>query len=469
MSDPDPDAQPSTSLESSLSTAMRARSERVAAMPDRADLHRREHSYRRRRSATRAALATATVAVIAVGISGLVASLDRSDTTESPANVPSSTALSAPAATSELDDENWFLTDTTQVYERTRSDGTDIIVRTADRPFADFVDVQWTAPTGSAEMCFGDSAVLFGFDVGDELSWTARGRSFIQAETPIGVITSTRDLQQPGSIDGFLHLLRTPDGTASVVVTAHGGEVADRAPAMNGYAVIDVMDSDVFGDGGELRWPRIDALGPDGAVIGSATLDEARVGLDTTPAECMPPPRPPQPLPPPGDQPANPTAAEESIRSRHALLVDRSIDGADKPDDLLTDDTGVSEALAQVDAGQYAASAAGAAYRIDDLVFVAPDHAWFRYTIDAPTGLFDNRFGQAFLVDGSWQITRDTICNDLALAGGTCEPAPDYEEPPTDPDWIAAIEEWQNTAGRYYLAAFSQDLPSLPCKEPLRC
>lgn len=466
----DPDAPGGNTVESSLTQALRARTERVDAGPDRRDLHRRERRYRQRRSATRAALGAATVAVVVVGIAGLVANTNRTGTSKSPTN-PST----APAATANVDtfppseeDTDWFLSDSVPVYERARLDGTSILVRTVDRPFADFADVEWSAPTGSAELCFGERTVLFGFEVGDEVRWTARGR-FAQSETPVSAIASTRDLQAPSSMSRTVILLRVPSASASVVVTAHDGEETDRAPVVDQYAVIEFFDEKYLDDTGTPQYPTITTLDTEGAALHRVTFEAITFGTDDTPTECMPPPPPPQPLPPPGDQPLDPVTAEESIRARHALLVDRSIAQDDKPDDLLTDNTGVSEALEQVNAGGYAASAAGATYSIDDVVFVAPDHAWFRYAINTPTGLFDNRFGQAWLIDGSWRITRGTICNDLILASGRCEPEWDYEVPPEDPEWLEAIAEWQNTASRYYLPSFSEDLVSPRCREPLQC
>ena len=57
---------------------------------------------------------------------------------------------------------------------------------------------------------------------------------------------------------------------------------------------------------------------------------------------------------------------------------------------------------------------------IAELVFTAPDEAWFRYSIDTPGNDFDNRYGIAVAVDGVWKITRSTVCQDLSLAGGDC-------------------------------------------------
>jgi hypothetical protein len=88
--------------------------------------------------------------------------------------------------------------------------------------------------------------------------------------------------------------------------------------------------------------------------------------------------------------------------------------------DLIDDPTGVAEARQQVQDGDFAEDAAGASATIDELVFTAPDEAWFRYSIDTPGNDFDNRYGIAVLVDGVWKITRSTVCQDLSLAGGDC-------------------------------------------------
>ena len=94
-------------------------------------------------------------------------------------------------------------------------------------------------------------------------------------------------------------------------------------------------------------------------------------------------------------------------------------DGVERSD-FIDDPTGVAEAREQVQAGGYADDAASAQARIDELVFTAPDEAWFRYSIDTPGNDFDNRYGIAVAIDGVWKITRATVCQDLSLAGGDC-------------------------------------------------
>jgi len=131
---------------------------------------------------------------------------------------------------------------------------------------------------------------------------------------------------------------------------------------------------------------------------------------------CTPPP---PPLPEAGEQPADPAAAEAEVRALMATLYG-IVGSADVRSDLIDDPTGVAEAREQVEAGGYAEDAAGAVATVDELVFTAPDEAWFRYSIDTPGIDLYDRYGIAVVVDGVWKITRDTVCQDLSAAGGDC-------------------------------------------------
>lgn len=141
---------------------------------------------------------------------------------------------------------------------------------------------------------------------------------------------------------------------------------------------------------------------------------------------CVPPP---PALPEAGEQPADPAAERAAIEERFALLWDRSIDSADKPS-LLDDDTGVDEALDALAEGAYAQTAATAVLEIDELVFTAPDRAWFRYSIDTDVSFFADRYGVAKLTGDGWIFPRAVVCQDLSLAGVNCEPASEAIYPP---------------------------------------
>ena len=142
-------------------------------------------------------------------------------------------------------------------------------------------------------------------------------------------------------------------------------------------------------------------------------------------AGCQPPP--PE-LPPPGEQPDDPAAAEQAVRDVFDLLWDRDIPLDEKV--VLDDDTGVADAIDQVDAGGFGDAAQTAVHRLTEVVFVSPDEAWFTYDLETTVTDFTNRFGIAYRIDGVWVISRAVICQDLALGGGQCFPFVDQIYPP---------------------------------------
>jgi hypothetical protein len=148
-------------------------------------------------------------------------------------------------------------------------------------------------------------------------------------------------------------------------------------------------------------------------------------------------------------QPADPAAAAAQIRQRHALLADRSVPADLRLADLLDDDTGVQAAIASLDDSPSREAAASATFAIDELVFTTPAEAWFRYTITTPSSTYGDRFGNAVFNGHVWQITRATICQDLALALSPCVPDPPMVEPPSTPEWEAAWQEWISSAMLY--------------------
>jgi hypothetical protein len=155
--------------------------------------------------------------------------------------------------------------------------------------------------------------------------------------------------------------------------------------------------------------------------------DFAQMGDATWQQECNPPP---PALPPAGEQPADAAAAEQTVRDRFDLLWDASTPREDKPDDLLDDWTGVTEASAAVFDGGFAEAAKSAEHIVTGFVFASPTVAWFMYDIRTINGNFTNRFGYATLIDGSWRLSRDVICQDLALAGAQCLPSSNTIQPP---------------------------------------
>ena len=224
-----------------------------------------------------------------------------------------------------------------------------------------------------------------------------------------------------------------PDATNVRVVFADGS--TDEVAPVGGIAalVAAAPPSTLVDEGGSTYWiepsPAFEVTFEGGAA--PVVIDSEGVGDWDDPefrASCTPPP---PALPEAGEQPADPTAAEAEIRALMASLY--GADGEDVDRSALLDDaTGVAEAREQVQAGGYAQDAANARATIDELVFTAPEEAWFRYSIDTPGNDFDARYGIAVTVDGVWKITRSTVCQDLMLAGGDCGGGWESIYPPGD-------------------------------------
>ena len=269
-----------------------------------------------------------------------------------------------------------------------RAAGEDFVVRLSTQSYVTVFGLSWFASTGSAEECLGNHAMFFGVP-GHVGFW---GSSWVSSPWFDETIP-----------------------TQAVVLLSSMSAAENTNPATT-YLVV-------------------------------RTRDDASAA--TIPAGCSPGDPPPRPLPEHGAQPADSDAAATQIRQRHALLVDRSVPFDQKPADLLDDDTGVHDAIATLDAGQYSEVAASATYSLDELVFTQPDEAWFRYTITTTTTTYGDRFGTAVFDGKVWQITRATICQDLALALAPCQPTPPAIEPPSTPEWEAVSREWMSRANLY--------------------
>ncbi|HQV57077.1 MAG TPA: hypothetical protein PKV27_03625 [Ilumatobacteraceae bacterium] len=187
----------------------------------------------------------------------------------------------------------------------------------------------------------------------------------------------------------------------------------DSASVQNGYVILIVAsegaaDGVVSFDGGDHQ----------PADLASATA----AGSDPS---CQPPP---PALPAPGEQPSDPAAAEAAVRDVAARVFDGKPDLANEFDDV----TGLQDAIDKVQAGQYASAASEGRMEINGIVFTSPTEAWIRYDLQTGNGTFPNHFGKALLIDGAWKLTRQTLCQELALASVQCVPSAGGSiQPPT--------------------------------------
>lgn len=400
------------------------------------------------------------VAVVAAGLVGVAYLVDvraNSGSSTSPAGValgsatlpdpPTDTAPAAslpPAAAPATTDPAIglpaeFLDHSTEVYRRSLTDR-DVVVRRGDLSWADFFDLEWRAPTGSADLCMGDHALIVGTEMADEESmrpiWTAI-EVFDDFEGELAV-----EMDQFG-----LAVVRTSGSADEVAIVADGIE-HDRTGFVNSLAVLDVAAIWAVPSG---PTELVVVTFSDG-VPGDPIPFAPEYGRPTEEyqQECTPGPAPMLPLPPAGEQPLDPLAAEAQILDAYARALDRSVLLPDEDPPSVDDFIGIPEAAAEVDAGAMADVAATAEHTVDELVFTAPDEAWFRYTITTSIGVATGQYGIARFNGQVWQITRDTLCQDLARAGGTCEPASGQNQPPIPAGWSQVIAEYDQLSSLYW-------------------
>ena len=446
------------SFEDEVEQKLADRARRIDAVPDAAWVQAeagRRHVARRRRT-----VALSAVVVIAVGLAGVVyVANGRPDRVSSTAEIPTSTDATAStdrppetlpavaaAGSSDVDpaaDAAWPLLERTtrEIYRRTLADR-EIVVRRSDLSWPELFDLEWRAPTGSAELCMGDYA-LFVSDLttpmSPETTWS-----------PVEVFDEFEG-EVAADMSQLVAVVRTT-GTANEVAIVESGVEYDRAAFVDGLAVLDMTDI----------WSRVSDQ-PELVLITSGVAAEP---IPLAPAygrateefrqECQPGPPPTLPLPPAGEQPLDPVAAEAQILDAYARALDRTVVLPDEDPPSVDDITGIPEAAAEVDAGEMAEVAATAEHDVEELVFTAPDEAWFRYTITTTAGTFTGQYGIARFNGAVWQITRDTICQDLQRAGGTCVPASGQNVPPEPVGWSEVLADYERSAQLY------QSLESLP-------
>ncbi|MEP4593364.1 MAG: hypothetical protein ABJ381_16385, partial [Ilumatobacter sp.] len=223
-----------------------------------------------------------------------------------------------------------------------------------------------------------------------------------------------------GTADANPHrvvFVQAPASVGNVTVTFGDGASDSTAP-VDGVAILAVPGAGPSTDTGD-GW-----VGPptdfdvvfDDSAAEDVVVDGSRTGYNDPEYQqsCSPPP---PALPEPGEQPADPAADEATIVD---LMVTIYGDDDGGNEARIDDPTGVAEAREQVREGGFEEAAANAEAIVEELVFTSPTDAWFRYRIETTTGIFPERFGIAVNVDGTWKITRATICQDLSLAGGNC-------------------------------------------------
>jgi hypothetical protein len=149
-----------------------------------------------------------------------------------------------------------------------------------------------------------------------------------------------------------------------------------------------------------------------------------RLPPDTSPATSEQPPVPVEELlvlPEAGEQPADPVAAEEQVRTAYVTLFDAARPREERARFVERPDVWVpaNQSLAE---GQYGQAVRDQRAEVDHIVFTSPTHAAVRFRLVASSELVpqDHRIGDAVLVDGRWLVAIGTPCDLIAMAGISC-------------------------------------------------
>lgn len=330
------------------------------------------------------------------------------------------------------------------LYRRTAPDGTELDVR--GNRFA--AGTAWSGPPWwtPPAWCFPAGDLYVG----------------VRAGVGVGQLTTARYAEvRPGSLVADATVVGGPEGAprwvaavqvstevVAVQVTFPDGRT-ERAAPIGGVAVVaapvrDGFDVDALAvpwgvDVGRSGGPtqpddelRVEARDESDRVVASAVSPWFGTrGAATRPAGSPPLPdaepacTAPTVLPAPGpEQPADPTASRLAIEAAWAqALTPGAAPAAENP--AIDDPRGVEDARRELLDGPLDAEVlASVRIRVADVVFADPSTAYVRYevVVDAYGSSLGERFGEARYVDGTWKVTRRTVCALLAEGGGTCEP-----------------------------------------------
>jgi hypothetical protein len=143
----------------------------------------------------------------------------------------------------------------------------------------------------------------------------------------------------------------------------------------------------------------------------------------------------------------DPAAARREItRVFEAFAALSTVQDVEANLDLIDDPRGVVEAARQAQSN-FPYEVSHDVNRVTDIQFSSATEAEVTYDILIDRGPnFLGRTGRAVFQDGAWRVTRETVCGNLALAGGTCGPI--SRGAPEDPAAAneAIVDTWEAAA-----------------------
>ncbi len=225
----------------------------------------------------------------------------------------------------------------------------------------------------------------------------------------VGAVMSPVVLGQAEGSPAIGWAVHTKDPAALVKATWSDGFTDQMAP-QGGWAV--VMHN------GTTSNATIDVRDSGGNTLKTFTVDPNTYAQP--PAECTPPPPAPPALPPAGaEQPDDPTAAKAAVTNTYQTVFTHGTD-ATLNASLIEDSDSIKDALATTKAN-FPQAVDTVTVKVGDIVFTSKTEAALYFELDYTGGaMFGQQIGYAKLIDGTWKVSRDTMCTVLSWGGGQC-------------------------------------------------
>ena len=125
-------------------------------------------------------------------------------------------------------------------------------------------------------------------------------------------------------------------------------------------------------------------------------------------------------LPPAGDPPADPTGSRDAVVAAFTQAWNGAL-SVDERRAAMQDAQVLTPELDQARAGNESSIAMMDA-TIEDVTFVAPDHAAVVFHIDIGPSRYPSQLGYALLEGDAWKVSRETVCGVLTIAAVSCPP-----------------------------------------------
>ena len=225
----------------------------------------------------------------------------------------------------------------------------------------------------------------------------------------------------------WVAVVQAPKDAAKVRATFPGGatdemEPVDGVAVLVGAADIAPDDSAYYNETAQLE--AFDgsggSLGTGKASYGGYSMGAYAISVEPGANDCVAP----QELPAPGpEQPADVAAARQAVTDAFLLAHGAHDESQDQQMAAIDDPTDFPTYWNDLTTGPFKEQVNAAVVGLDDMVFESATRAAVKYHWDVPNygTSFYNRFGEVVLVDGTWKVTRESMCQDFALASVQCK------------------------------------------------